>query len=92
MSKFMCSIDQDSGMYKDLFTLQEDQLINIDVNKSTKSIQEKQEKKNKKGKTKGQIQEGKGNKGNKSGKMKGKDDDMSESSSDPDSEELDKWD
>lgn len=43
LSKFLCTIDEESGKYKDIFSLQEDQLINItlDDKRSAKSLKPK---------------------------------------------------
>lgn len=82
LAKFFWTMDPDSGMYKDLFDLQEDQLQRINISQSEHSI--------KKMKRKSTFKSGKGNQGKYGGKGKGKDDDLPSSDSEPDQEEIDK--
>ena len=98
LARFLCTIDGESGKYRDLFTLQEDQLINVTLGnaseqQSMKSVKAKSVK-SKGSKVKDDLKgeaKGKNKKAAKAdAKNKGKDDDLPSSEEEPDTEEIDR--
>ena len=98
LARFLCTIDGESGKYRDVLTLREDQLINVDISASEvgsiKSMKAKSVKS--KGSKAQDDLKGEGKSKNKKAakadaKTKGKDDDLPSSEEDePDTEEIDR--
>lgn len=95
LARFLCTIDGESGKYRDVLTLQEDQLINVNISASevgsmrAKSVKSKGGKVQDELKGEGKSKDKKAAKGD--AKTKGKDDDLPSSEEDePDTEEIDR--
>ena len=95
LARFLCTIDGESGKYRDVLTLQEDQLINVNISASEVGSMRAKSVKSKGGKVQDDLK-GEGKSKDKKAakadaKTKGKDDDLPSSEEDePDTEEIDR--